>query len=59
VEAFITSTADALDGDEPKAMLAVSAMIGALGLSRVLTDPARSDGLLRAVRTELAELEGI
>jgi TetR/AcrR family transcriptional repressor of nem operon len=58
VEAFIASTAMALDGDEPKAMLAVSAMIGALALSRVLTDPARSDALLRAVRTELADLEG-
>ena len=57
VEAFIASTAKALDGDEPKAMLAVSAMIGALALSRVLTDPTRSDALLRAVRTELAELE--
>lgn len=57
VEAFIASTADVLDGDGPKAMLAVSAMIGALALSRVITDPARSDALLRTVRTQLAELE--
>lgn len=57
VEAFIAGAAQVLDGDEPKAMLAVSAMIGALALSRVLTDPARSDTLLRAVRTGLAELE--
>ena len=53
LEAFIASTAEALDGDEEKAMLAVSAMIGALALSRVLTDPARSDAFLRAVRVEL------
>ncbi|HEY1927261.1 MAG TPA: TetR/AcrR family transcriptional regulator [Caulobacteraceae bacterium] len=57
VEDFIASTAKALDGDEPKAMLAVSAMIGALSLSRVLTDPVRSYALLRAVRSELAEFE--
>ena len=57
VEAFIAETSRALDGDEPKAMLAVSAMIGALALSRVLTDPARSDALLRAVRSELTKLE--
>jgi TetR/AcrR family transcriptional regulator, transcriptional repressor for nem operon len=56
VEDFIASTAKALDDDEPKAMLAVSAMIGALALSRVFTDPARSDALLRAVRSELAKL---
>jgi TetR/AcrR family transcriptional repressor of nem operon len=53
LEAFIASTAEALDGEEDKAMLAVSAMIGALAISRVLTDPARSDALLRAVRAEL------
>ncbi|HSZ51937.1 MAG TPA: TetR/AcrR family transcriptional regulator [Caulobacteraceae bacterium] len=59
VEAFIAGTARTLDGDERKAMLAVSAMIGALALSRVLTDPARSDALLRAVRSELAKLETV
>lgn len=55
IEDFIAEAATALEGDEPKAMLAVSAMIGALALSRVLTEPARSDALLRAVRTGLAE----
>jgi TetR/AcrR family transcriptional regulator, transcriptional repressor for nem operon len=59
VEAFIASTANALDGDEGRAMLAVSAMIGALALSRVLTDPARSDALLRTVRAELAGLDSV
>jgi TetR/AcrR family transcriptional regulator, transcriptional repressor for nem operon len=59
VEAFIASVATALDGDEDRAMLAVSAMIGALALSRVLTDPVRSDALLRAVRTQVAALDSV
>ncbi|HEY2049048.1 MAG TPA: TetR/AcrR family transcriptional regulator [Caulobacteraceae bacterium] len=58
LEAFIAGATETLDGDEPKAMLAVSAMIGALAVSRVITDPNRSDALLRAVRNELAKLEG-
>ena len=57
VEAFIATAAEALDGDEAKAMVAVSAMIGGLALSRVLTDRDRSDALLRAVRDHLAALE--
>ena len=57
LEGFIASTAEILGGDEDKAMLAVSAMIGALAISRVLTDPARSDALLRGVRGQLAKLE--
>lgn len=34
-------------------MLAVSAMVGALALSRVMTDPARSNALLRSVSEQL------
>ncbi len=37
-------------------MLAVSAMIGALLLSRVQVDPKRSDTLLRSVRERLLAL---
>src|SRR5690606_13873381 len=43
------------DRDE-KALLAVSAMIGGLLLSRVMTDPKRSDEVLRALRKALAAL---
>lgn len=41
------------DDDDSRAMLAVSAMVGALALSRAMTDPARSDDLLRSVREQL------
>jgi TetR/AcrR family transcriptional repressor of nem operon len=37
-------------------MLAVSAMVGALALSRAMTDSARSDDLLRSVREQLIAL---
>lgn len=57
VEAFIGSLAERLGGDESRAMAAVSAMIGGLALSRVITDPQRSDALLRAVREQVMALE--
>jgi TetR/AcrR family transcriptional repressor of nem operon len=44
------------DNDDSRAMLAVSAMVGALALSRVITDPARSDDLLSSVREQLMAL---
>lgn len=53
VEAFIASVSAALDQDDDQAILAVSAMVGALTLSRVVTDPARSDAILKAVRDGL------
>jgi TetR/AcrR family transcriptional repressor of nem operon len=56
IDAFIASVAAALDGDEERAMVAVSAMIGALALSRVITDQGRSDALLRTVRDHVAGL---
>ena len=56
IESFIETARDALDGDEDRAMLAVSAMVGALTLSRVVKGP-RSDALLKAVRTQLETLE--
>lgn len=55
VEGLIAMAATAL-GDEPRGMLAVSALVGALALSRVCTDPARSDALLRTVRDEVRAL---
>jgi hypothetical protein len=40
--------------DEAQALFVVSAMIGTLLVSRVLTDPARSDALLATAREQLA-----
>lgn len=57
VESFIATVAKALGGDEDRAIMAVSAMIGAVTLSRVVVDPSRSDGILRAVRAQLAEFD--
>lgn len=51
IEGYISGAARGLGGvEEERAMVAVSAMVGALALSRVMTDKRRSDGLLRAVR---------
>jgi TetR/AcrR family transcriptional regulator, transcriptional repressor for nem operon len=58
VEAFVETLAEALDGDEERAMVAVSAMIGALALSRVATDPKRSDAFLKVVRDHLIAASG-
>lgn len=51
IEAFIAKTAETFgDDDDDRAIMAVSAMVGALAISRVLTDQKRSDAVLRAVR---------
>jgi TetR/AcrR family transcriptional repressor of nem operon len=57
VETFIDTIAATLGGDEERAIVAVCAMVGALTLSRVVTDPARSDAILRVVRSHLAQLD--
>jgi TetR/AcrR family transcriptional repressor of nem operon len=57
VESFIASVAETLDGDEARAIVAVSAMVGALTLSRVVADPARSNAILKLVRDHLNALE--
>ncbi len=55
IERYIEAVTQALGtGDESEAMFAVSAMVGALALSRAMTDPARSDALLRATRERLS-----
>jgi TetR/AcrR family transcriptional regulator, transcriptional repressor for nem operon len=57
VEALIASVARSLgQQDDSKAMVAVSAMVGALALSRVMTDPRRSDAMLRVVRDHVIAL---
>jgi TetR/AcrR family transcriptional repressor of nem operon len=51
IEAFIAKVARVLgDEDDKQAIMAVSAMIGALAISRVITDQRRSDAVLRTVR---------
>jgi TetR/AcrR family transcriptional regulator, transcriptional repressor for nem operon len=51
IESFIAKAARVLESkNEDEAVLAVSAMVGALAISRVITDPKRSDAVLRAVR---------
>jgi TetR/AcrR family transcriptional repressor of nem operon len=57
IEEFIAETGAALpSGDDGDALLAVSAMVGALLLARVQIDPKRSDAMLRTVRDRLLEL---
>ncbi len=53
---FIDTLADEMDGDRARARLAVSAMVGALSLSRVMTDEHEADSLLADVRHLLLEL---
>jgi TetR/AcrR family transcriptional repressor of nem operon len=58
IEAFIASVSEALGGDQEEAVVAVSAMVGALALSRVAADPARSDAILKTVRDHLRARDG-
>jgi TetR/AcrR family transcriptional repressor of nem operon len=58
IDSFVAQIANSLGtDDEGDAMLAVSAMIGALLLSRVQMDPKRSDALLKTVRERLLALQ--
>jgi len=51
IERFIDNVARALGEEtDANAMVAVAAMVGALGLSRVLDDRKKSDAVLKAVR---------
>jgi TetR/AcrR family transcriptional repressor of nem operon len=56
VEIFVERVAETLDGDDERAIVAVSGMVGALLLSRVVTDPGRSDAILKVVRRYLDAL---
>jgi TetR/AcrR family transcriptional repressor of nem operon len=54
IERMIASVAGQLGADdEAEAIAAVAAMIGALTISRVITNPKRSDAVLLAVRERL------
>ena len=58
LEIFISQTARQLgEADDEKAMVAVSAMIGALIVSRAITDRQRSEAVLQAVKNHLLALE--
>ncbi len=50
IEAFVASAAEALGGDRERPMVAVSALVGAVALSRVIADPARWDAGERQIQ---------
>jgi TetR/AcrR family transcriptional regulator, transcriptional repressor for nem operon len=57
IDDFVGHLAQSMQGqDEGDAMLAVSAMVGAVLLARVQTDPKKSDALLKSVRDRLLAL---
>lgn len=57
VDDFVDQLAQSMHyHEEGDAMLAVSAMVGAVLLARVQTDPKKSDALLKAVRDRLLAL---
>jgi TetR/AcrR family transcriptional repressor of nem operon len=55
VEAFIARIGASQQAGDDEAMFAASAMVGGLLLSRVMADRQRSDAMLRAVKTALAQ----
>lgn len=58
IEDFFSSIQHALGHEDDRAAIfAVSAMVGAVTLSRVVTDPRRSDTILRVVREQLLALQ--
>ncbi|MFA7504178.1 MAG: TetR/AcrR family transcriptional regulator [Burkholderiaceae bacterium] len=58
IERFVAKVADVMEKeDDQDALLAVSAMIGGLLVSRMMTDPKRSDEVLRSVRNALMALQ--
>lgn len=57
IDDFVDQLAQSLHSqDEGDALLAVSAMVGAVLLARVQTDPKKSDALLKSVRDRLLAL---
>jgi TetR/AcrR family transcriptional regulator, transcriptional repressor for nem operon len=58
IEGFVAAAAAALgEEDDGRAITAVSAMVGAIALSRVMSDQKRSDAFLRAVRDNIAAMK--
>jgi TetR/AcrR family transcriptional repressor of nem operon len=58
IEGFVEHMVELLgeDGDQ-RAIVAVAAMVGALGMARIMTDRERSDAVLKAVREFVVGLE--
>lgn len=56
IQSFIGKLASTMNDDRAQAKLAVSAMVGAIVLSRVMTDEREADSLLADVRDLLLEL---
>ena len=56
IDDFVTSISDYLEGDREKATLAVSAMVGALALSRVMDEEGDTDAFLDTVKEQLLSL---
>lgn len=57
IEGFVDAIAQAMETDDrDKATFVVSALIGALIVSRVVVDPLRSDAVLTAVKRKLLSL---
>lgn len=57
IDDFIDVVAGYLDDDRDKANFAVAAMVGAITLSRVMTDDAKASELLKATKRSLIELK--
>lgn len=55
IDAFVARIAASMEAGDDEAMFAASAMVGGLLLSRAMSEPKRSDALLRAVKGALAE----
>lgn len=56
IEAFIDKLSETL-GDRDKATAAVSTLVGAIAISRVITDPKRSDAILKAARDHILAMD--
>jgi TetR/AcrR family transcriptional repressor of nem operon len=58
IEGFIAAAAAAIgDEDDGRAITAVTAMVGAIAISRVMSDQKRSDAVLRAVRENVIAMK--
>lgn len=57
IEDYIATVSRALGNEsDDEAIFSVCAMIGGLAISRIITDPKRSDAVLRAVRDQVISL---
>lgn len=53
IDGFIDTVSDYLDEDTEKANVAVAMMVGAISLSRVMTDKTKSNAMLEAAKAHL------